>query len=74
MKLQAQVWKSDTSMFHVLMNKGTSVHVFWYRRQITAERMPPQIIAGQEFQHQLGDYEMAWIDLFCSNTLQNETT
>jgi hypothetical protein len=39
-KLQAQVWKSpDTSMFHVLMNKGTSVYVFCYRRYLNAEQM-----------------------------------
>jgi hypothetical protein len=72
MKLRAQVWKSDTSMFHVLMNKGTSVHVFCYRRRITVERMPPaETMSDEELENQqLGDYQMAWIDSFCSNTGQ----
>lgn len=35
MKLRAKAWKADTSVFHLMMNKGTSVHVFCFKGQWT---------------------------------------
>jgi hypothetical protein len=31
MKLRAKQWKADSSVFHLMMSKGSSVHVFCYR-------------------------------------------
>jgi hypothetical protein len=36
-KLHAKMFESDTSKFHVLMNKGSSVHVFAVKERLTAK-------------------------------------
>ena len=64
MKLRAKSWMSDSSTFHMLMNKGSSVHVFCIKRRIMNEADATNIGV------QCGDYQMVWIDSFGSNTTQ----
>ena len=72
MKLRAKQWKADTSVFHLMMNKGTSVHVFCFKGRIDGERLKelkPNDDASTSMV-QVGDYVMIWIDSFGSNTTQ----
>jgi hypothetical protein len=39
MKLQAKQYKADTSIFHLMMSKGCSVHVFCFKGRIDDERL-----------------------------------
>ena len=64
MKLRAKIWQTNSSNFHVLMNKGCSVHVFCMKEKLTDENMAKSV--GLE----VGDNRIAWIDSFGSNTAQ----
>ena len=72
MKLRAKQWKADTSVFHLMMNKGTSVHVFYFKGRIDGERLkdlkPDDDVSTSMVQ--VGDYVMIWIASFGSNTTQ----
>jgi len=66
MKLRAKQWLSDSSCFHMLMNKGCSVHVFCIKRRMMTIVDNIALETGLE----VGDYQIVWIDSFGSNTTQ----
>ena len=71
MKLRAKSWEADTSTFHLMMNKGTSVHVFCFKGRIDDERLQQLTASNAAVSSvQIGDYIMIWIDSFGSNTTQ----
>jgi hypothetical protein len=81
MKLRAKQWKADTALFHVMMVKGTSVHVFNFKGRINDDRWTELGAKNDQrdngssaFVVEAGDYGMLWIDSFGSNTIQGECT
>ena len=67
MKLRAEMFKSPTSSFHLLMNKGTSVHVFCAKQRLDKDDIMQEM--SQQGMEE-GDLVMTHIDSFCSNTGQ----
>lgn len=65
MKLRAAIWRAGSQDFHILMNKGCSVHVMAVKRRLkeVADELKS---AGAE----AGDLLITHIDTFCSNTGQ----
>jgi hypothetical protein len=70
MKLRAKMFQSDTSKFHLLMNKGSSVHVFAVKERLTEETLADLRSFDRFSDAQVRDYMMVWIDSFGSNTTQ----
>jgi hypothetical protein len=72
MKLRAKFWESDSSVFHLIMNKGSSVHVCCVKERIEIKERIEKEIADklQAAGLEEGDYHITWIDSFCSNTGQ----
>jgi hypothetical protein len=70
MKLRAKQWQADTSKFHLLMNKGTSVHVLSCKSRVNAARCQKMLDEDPTSKVEIGDYNMTWIDSFGSNTAQ----
>jgi hypothetical protein len=66
MKLRAKQYKADT---HLLMSKGCSVHVFYFKGRIADERLEEmRSNDARTSMVQIGDYVMIWIDSFGTNT------
>jgi hypothetical protein len=71
MKLRAKQYKADTSIFHLMMSKGCSVHVFCFEGRIDAERLEEMRSNDAcTSMVQVGDYVMIWIYSFGTNTTQ----
>jgi hypothetical protein len=66
-KLRGDSCKSDGSEFHTLMANGTSVHVLCWRGQIDDSQLTEELDSAEVH---TGDYKMAWVDTFGSNTGQ----
>jgi hypothetical protein len=63
MKLRAKQFKADTSIFHLMMIKGCSVHVFCFKGRIDDERLEEtRSNDACTSVVQVGDYVMIWID------------
>jgi hypothetical protein len=62
MMLRAKQFKADTSIFHLMMSKGCSVHVFCFKG-IDDERLE-EMRSNDACTSvvQVGDYVMIWID------------
>jgi hypothetical protein len=67
MKLRACIFKMPTSKFHMVMNKGTSVHVFALKKRLADTDITPEMA---EKGYEAGDCLVTHIDSFCSNTGQ----
>jgi hypothetical protein len=72
MKLRAKQYKADTSIFHLMMSKGYSVHVFCFKGRIDDEWLE-EMRSNDACTSivQVGDYVMIWIDTFGTNTTQD---
>jgi hypothetical protein len=70
MKLRAKMFKSDTSKFHLLMNKGSSVHVFAVKERLNTETLAGFSSEEQFSDARVEDYMMIWLDSFGTNTTQ----
>jgi hypothetical protein len=67
MKLRAKQYKADTSIFHLMMSKGCSVHVFCFKGRIDDERLEEMRSNDAcTSMVQVGDYVMISIDSFGS--------
>jgi hypothetical protein len=62
MKLRAKQFKADTSIFHLMMSKGCSVHVFCFKGESMMSGWRDQTMRTSVVQ--VGDYIMIWIDNF----------
>jgi hypothetical protein len=70
-KLRAKQYKVDTSIFHLMMSKGCSVHVFCFKGRIDDEQLEEMRSNDAcTSMVQVGEYVMIWIDSFGSNTTQ----
>jgi hypothetical protein len=66
MKLRAKPYKADT---HLMMSKGCSVHVFYFKGRIDDERLEEMRSNDAcTSMVQIGDYVMIWIDSLGTNT------
>jgi hypothetical protein len=68
MKLRSKEYKSDTSLFHLLMSKGCSVHVACIKERI--DEILANQLSEQGSEGVVGDYSLTWVDSFGSNTAQ----
>jgi hypothetical protein len=71
MKQRAKQYKADTSIYHLMMSKGCSVHVFCFKGRIDDERLG-EMRSNDAFTSmvQVGDYVLIWIDTFGTDTTQ----
>ncbi len=71
MKLRAKQYNADTSIFHLMMSKGCSVHVFCFKGRIDDERLG-EMRSNDAFTSmvQVSDYVLIWIDTFGTDTTQ----
>ena len=74
MKLCEKIWQSNSSKFHLLMNKGTSTHACCIKRLVKEEEVLEELnkvassFSKSKKLFECRDFEIAWIDSFCSNT------